>query len=282
MKPMLHLELLLGGAAPTPFGRAISPTDELGHRAVHIVWANGEGSDTPMPTRGTALLQHGFKEWSGAYDLSMVAGSRTDPAAPAAVWHAVRQCELDYAVALVFCRDLQAPMHVLQELRRQGGCALLALGSPAFAGTGLPAPASPLPRTVDSGPCLWLGAPDGLPPVLFPMPGSLRVTYRALYTNDIGAHLQAAEAQLVWLAPAAVCALLFLDDVAIGVVPGSASAGVPAAALAGTLRWLQRLAMSVVVFVVSHERVTPDQRGSFGELARHLGRTMHRHADGRR
>ena len=139
MKPMLSLDLMLGGGAGLP-GEGRSPTDDLEHRLVQIVWANREGLDTVMPTRGTALLQHGFKEWAAARGVSV--------AAPGEVHQLVRDCDAENWMSLVLCRDLDAPLQVLKQLMVDGPCLPLALGA---AGSRRRAPV----------PCLWLATPEG-------------------------------------------------------------------------------------------------------------------------
>jgi len=141
MKPMLSLDMMQGGGAgharPAE-GR--SPTDDLEHRLVQIVWANREGLDTVTPTRGTALLQHGFKEWAAARGVHDVA--------PDEALQAVRECDAQNWMPLVLCRDLEAPLQLLAELTAEGPCLPLALGA---ATSRRRAPAS----------CLWLGAAEG-------------------------------------------------------------------------------------------------------------------------
>ncbi len=298
MKPMLSPQMILGGAAvPVPRGANLSPGEDLDHRLVQIVWANGEGLDTPVPTRATALLQHGFKEWSGARGVSVVervraAGADVARIDPTAVWQAVQQCEAQNWMPLVLCHDLQAPLHVLHRMLAEGSCALMALGTPSslrlaprwpgLAGLAGPAVPLPLPAGVEQRQCLWLGAPDGLPRPLLGLPAGWRVAGRELLAQDMAVHLRAADSRLVALAPASLWCVLFIDDVVLGELPGTASEGLPPAALAATLRWLQRLVPSVAVFMVSHERVTAAQRGRIAELARHLGGGMYRHAGVRR
>ena len=232
MKPMLSLDMMLGGgggagqAAPAA-GR--SPSDDLEHRLVQIVWANREGLDTVMPTRGTALLQHGFKEWAAARGVSQVA--------PEAVAQAVRQCEAENWMPLVLCRDLQAPRQLLAQLTAAGSCVPLALGAPAS-------------RRRAPEACLWLDTPEGW---------------------------READSRLRTLAPASLWCLLFLDDLALAGSSSGAADRLTPEVMAATLRWLQRQVPSVFVFMVSHERVTPAERGPVAELARHLGGALYRH-----
>jgi hypothetical protein len=284
MKPMLTLDMILGGgaghAAPEP-GRA--PSDDLEHRLLQIVWANGEGLDAAVPTRGTALLQHGFKEWSAARGITPIGPD------PAAVLQAVRICHDENWTPLVLCRDLVLPLHVLAHLMACGPTALMALGAPLGLRLsprradlhGALFPIRP-PAGVDPGQCLWLGAPEGLVRPALGLPGGLRVPGRELRGQALKHHLQDAETHLCALGPAHLWCLLFLDDVALSDATADSDEGVPPEALAATLRWLQRQLPSVFVFMVSHERVTPPQRGRIAELARHLGGALHRHTGVRR
>ena len=147
--------------------------------------ASGEGLDSPVPTRGTALLQHGFKEWGAAVGVSTVGRDE--------VWPTVQHCEEQNLMPVLLCRDVAAPLEVLQHMLAQGSCALLALGSP----TGLSlAPRNPdlagsvfplrVTSGIDLGLCMWLGAPDGLPPVSY--------THLDVYKRQALLHLIAAVA----------------------------------------------------------------------------------------
>jgi hypothetical protein len=292
MKPMLSLDMILGGGGggPAPAVAGTSPTDDLAHRLVHIVWANGEALDTPVPTRGTALLQHGFKEWSGARGVSVIprghGAGRTDPAA---VLRVVQACDDENWTPLVLCHDAQTPLHVLNHLLAAGPCGLLALGAPSglrlaaprreWQGTRFPLP---LPQGADPALCLWLGAPDALMRPRFELPGGLRVASRDLHPLALPPYLELATERLHSRAPANLWCVLFLDDVVLGDAPATHPQGVPPEALAATLRWLQAQETPVVVFMVSHERVTALQRGRLAELARHLGGALHRHVGVRR
>jgi hypothetical protein len=230
MKPMLSLDVMLGGGAGHALpGEGRSPTDDLEHRLVQIVWANREGLDAVAPTRGTALLQHGFKEWAAARGVTVVA--------PGQVLQAVRICDAENWMPLVLCRDLEAPLQVLAQLAAEGPCLPLALGAASS-------------RRRAPGPCLWLATPDGW---------------------------RETESQLRTLAPASLWCLLFLDDVALADTPPGPAHSLAPEVLAATLRWLQRQVPSVFVFMVSHERVTPAERGRIASLARHLGGALYRH-----
>lgn len=285
MKPLLTLELMLGGVPmPARHGACAAgrhASDDLDFRLVQIVWASGEGLDSPVPTRGTALLQHGFKEWGAAVGVSTVGRDE--------VWPTVQHCEEQNLMPVLLCRDVAAPLEVLQHMLAQGSCALLALGSPtrlslAPRNPDLAGSVFPLRVTsgIDLGLCVWLGAPDGLPQPAFALPGSLRVASHELKALGIVQHLQAVQRRWVDLAPASVWCVVFLDDVQLGGEPATSCSGLPPTALAATLSWLQGLVPSVAVCLVSHERVTPAQRGPMAELARHLGGALHRHRGVRR
>lgn len=287
MKPMLTLETLLGGP-PGPRGR--SPGDEeMAHRLLQIVWANGEALDTAVPTRGTALLQHGFKEWSAARGVTVL-----EPDAAGLV-QAVMQCEDRNWAPLVLCRTLDGPLQVLARLLEDGPCGLLALGTP-LAQRLLPRADDlsramfplRLPGGLDPALCAWLGAPAGLPGPALRLPSSLRVADRDLSTATVAQQLRRVERHWCLHAPSRLWCVLFLDDVNLGGHPGAAggrttealgaAGGLAPEVLAATLRWLQRQQPWAAVFLVSHERVTAAQRNCVAELSRHLGRAFFRHA----
>lgn len=279
MKPMLTLETLLGGPPAPAALRGRGPSDEeMAHRLVQIVWANGEALDTAVPTRGTALLQHGFKEWSAARGVTV-----PEPDAAGLV-QAVMQCEDQNWTPLVLCRTLDGPLQVLTRLLEDGPCGLLALGTPLAQrllprGNDLARAMFPLrlPGGLDPALCAWLGAPAGLPSPALRMPSSLRVADRDLNTATVAQQLRRVERHWCLHAPSRLWCVLFLDDVDLGDHSGQAGSLAPEV-LAATLRWLQRQQPWAAVFLVSHERVTAAQRGSVAELARHLGRVLFRHA----
>lgn len=287
MKPLFTIDTLLG----TPVTRRAVPpggsaADDLAHRLIQIVLANGEGLATAEPTRATALLQHGLKEWGAARGVGVV--QQAGDLVPQ-----LRDCEEQNLMPLVLCRDMQLPLQTLAHMRNtHGDCGLLALGSPAdLRHRPRPADLSGLlfpfqvPDGLDPSRCAWLGAPTGqtLPALgrSFGLPG-LRVNADTLRSTAMEEVLHRVDRHFKDREPCNVWCVIHLDDVALGDHRSASAGAVAPETVAKVLRWLQQLIPWVVVILVSQRAVSGHERDAVAQLARQLGLALHRHRGVRR
>ena len=289
MQTLSSMHLLLPEAEPSPRGPMVAASDELEHRRPHLVWANEETLETAVPTLGTALIQHGLKEWLGSdgatrllNPYAMVSGRRAALAAMAqALGPVLDRCEAENAMPIVLCSDPALAAHwVSQRVASEHGM-LMAVGSP-YNGPGRDAATknldAPFPLDLQNKPAaaatIWLGAPVQRSTLQVPVADGMRVDFRQTKAGSVRGHLAAAEARLGEIAPSMLVCVLYIDDLC---VPAGSAQGLSAEVFAATLRWLQALTPWVVVFMVSHERVTAAGRHQAAELARHLGGALLKH-----
>lgn len=290
MKPMLSLDLMLG-TGPVPARERPSAAEDLQHRPVQLVWANGESLDTAVPTRGTALLQHGFKEWSGACGVTVVQAGRAsqEPANTLALQQALLSCEERDRMPLVLSRDLTEPLRVLAEMQDAGPCGLMALGTPSavrladaspnFTGAAFPVR---VPGGLDPTTCVWLGAPRGWARPAWASHAGMTVESFGLCSSALPLCLAAVELRHQTAAMVNLWCVIFLDDLVLGTSRPASHSELAPETLAITLRWLQRQQPWVVAFLVSNEAVTALERNCLGELSRRIGQAMYRHQGLRR
>lgn len=284
MRPLLPLELLLDDARPGGLhaGQAspFSSADELHHRPPHLVWASKESLSTSVPTLGTALIQHGLKEWLGADGGTRLGTS--DRAgmdrmtwlhrAGAEVMQVLELSDSEGLMPIVVCSDAELVRRCVTTLARRTHCVLMAVGVPHAE----PAARFPIALDADIGAesCIWLGAPV-TPAVAFSAsPGELRIDRRQLTAAALPEQLDVALARTYGIGPAVVACVLYLDDISPS---GEGGCRLPAEVFAASLRWLQPLIPSVAVFLVAHERITHSQRPWVARLAKQLGGAMYKH-----
>lgn len=288
MRPLLPLDLLLDGARPDRPGAGhagpYSPADDLHHRPPHVVWASKETLTTRTPTLGTALIQHGLKEWLGADGGTRLAALDTAGIDRVALLHQAgaelmqlrELCDAENLMPIVVCSDAELVNRCVTLLIHGTHCVLMAVGAP-YARSHADS-AARFPIALDAGlvaeSCIWLGAPP-TPAVAFSAsPGGLRIDRQQLTAAALPGQLNAALARIYGLGPAVVACVLYLDDVAH---PGDGGRGLAAEVFAASLRWLQPLIPSVMVFLVAQERITHSQRPWVAGLAKQLGGAMFKH-----
>ena len=273
---------------------APTTSDELSHRRPYLVWANHENLQTPVPTRGTALIQHGLKEWLGsdggtqlsAVPLAARAGHDAVRALSQGLRDVLDVCAADNTMPVVVCSDIElATEWISGRIASEHGM-VMAVGAPYTGPAGhsrqrggptwLPLP---LRSGLEASACIWLGAPSQPAALKVPLAEGLLFDARRTTVRSMPQQLHAMQARVLQVAPALLACVFYLDDLDLhGDGGGNLSAGV----FAATLRWLQALAPWVAVFMVSHERVTAAQRPAMAVLARQLGTAMLKHRGLRR
>jgi len=292
MQPLLsirHVPPEAAASARVLGGRATTAEAELQHRRLHLVWANDETLETEAPTLGTALIQHGLKEWMGADGATrlldaqpLTHGRRAALAAMArGLAPALEACETENAMAIVVCRDTELAAQWISQRVALEHCMLMAVGAP-YSGpsadaasvarsTSFPLPLANKPANAAT---IWLGAPRRGVAFQIPVANGLHVDAQHVKASTVGVHLADAQERVIEIAPATLICILYLDDVCLR---AGSTQGLPAEAFAATLRWLQAQDPWVVVFMVSHERIATAGRSRAAELARHLGGALLKH-----